>query len=131
MGYSSHDDGILSSIAFLKPSFANLGMFILFVLIHVLGSYGTAPLSDHPIQYKPPFMVEYYQALPNEVTILFWVLWSIISMSFFIVAKAFIFILFLMNIDIFLYLNNINVFAVFCFYYYFFASVIISVAKKE
>jgi len=131
MGYSSHDDGILSGIAFLKPSFASLGMFMLFLLIHVLGSYGNAPLSDHPIQYKPPFMVEYYQALSNEITLLFWVLWYIISMSFFIAAKAFIFLLSLMNINIFLYLNNINVFVIFSMYYYFFASVIASVAKKD
>ena len=120
-----------SPLAFLKPSFMIVGIFLLFVLIYFLGSYENAPFSDKPMKFKPPIFQQYHNTLPTILASLFSVLWAVISMPLFLVGRAFILMVSYLGINVYDYLNDVNVFIIFLLYYYFLASVIASAMKRE
>ena len=116
---------------FLKPSFTSIGIFLLFVVIHILGSHDNAPFSDRPMRFRLPIFQQYQDILPSILGSLFSMLWAFISMPLFLVGRAFIAIVSYVGINIYDFLNDSIVFIIFILYYYFLASVIASVIKKD
>ena len=118
-------------LKFLKPSFASVGIFLLFVVIHILGSHDNAPFSESPMRFRLPIFQQYQDVLPSILGSLFAMLWAFISMPLFLVGRAVISLFSYIGINLYDFLNDWIVFIIFILYYYFVASVIASVIKKE
>jgi hypothetical protein len=96
------------------------------VLLHIIANYSNSGL------LRFPFRNELRVAVPGEFDMFLYPIWTVAALPLLLVAgflKAVF--LFLLQIDIYGFFNNLSAFIVFVLYYYFFASVLVSATLNK
>ncbi|MEK6982031.1 MAG: hypothetical protein AABX38_03820 [Candidatus Micrarchaeota archaeon] len=109
----------------LNPSMMSIILFVLFLAIHIVGTYSADGLSKFPfskeLKFSPPAILE----------MIFSFFWKIIALPLLLCSELINSIFnVIFGIGVFNFLNSVFVFFVYVIYYYLFSCVLSTAVKK-